>query len=76
MTWSAMWLLPLPVGRAEGWGEGNSVGLARPSSPQPSPPSAGGEGEAAAARAVTSLIQRPWGWGEGLLGVVYPRSCQ
>src|ERR1039457_807386 len=65
MTVRALCLLPRPVGRGKGWGEGVSLVLARPSSPQPSPPLAGGEGEAAASCAGTSLIQRQWGKGEG-----------
>jgi hypothetical protein len=42
----------------KGLGRGVSLVLARPSSPRPSPPLAGGEGEAAASCAGTSLIQR------------------
>jgi hypothetical protein len=59
-TRCAPWLLPLPAERGEGWAEGNPLGLARSSSPLPSPPLAGGEGEAAAPSAGTSLIQRQW----------------
>jgi hypothetical protein len=57
-TRCAPWLLPLPAERGEGWGEGNPLGLARSSSPLPSPPLAGGEGKAAVSCAAACLIQR------------------
>src|SRR6266852_3770025 len=49
-------LLPLPARneRGEGWGEGKP-GRKWPSSPRPSPPAAGGEGEPCALSAVLSL---------------------
>src|SRR5712691_1361742 len=49
-------LLPLPARneRGEGWGEGKPERKC-PSSPRPSPPAAGGEGEPCALSAVLSL---------------------
>src|SRR6266849_10728269 len=49
-------LLPLPARneRGEGWGEGKSEREC-PSSPRPSPPAAGGEGESCALSAVLFL---------------------
>src|ERR1035441_970737 len=55
---------PSPRRTGKGLGRGVSLVLARPSSPRPSPPLAGGEGEAAASCAGTSLIQRQWSPGE------------
>ena len=49
---------PSPRRTGRGLGRGVSLVLARPSSPRPSPPLAGGEGVAAASCAGTSLIQR------------------
>jgi hypothetical protein len=61
-----------------GLGRGVSLVLARPSSPRPSPPLAGGEGEAAAPCAGTSLIQRQCPAGQpplsGLLRPMQPKA--
>jgi hypothetical protein len=69
---------------AVGLGRGVSLGLARPSSPRPSPPLAGGEGEAAASCAGTSLIQRQCspalsskgGEGNGVAASEYRDACE
>src|SRR6266568_8016677 len=59
-------LLPLPARneRGEGWGEGK-LEQKCPSSPRPSPPAAGGEGELFAFSTVSSLNSTAMGPGRG-----------